>query len=371
MNKLKLLSSFKKNLFDPKNVNPIKKRNEPFIFNQDSQRSFAQLSVMLSAIAHCDDPQFYINNRLPGWKIVWDGTPTREGNYAFIVMDPTEKYYLLAIKGPSIPSEIFMGWEPFVNWILGDFNVLTQEKWPYTASSDILVSSGAFLGFHDLLKMRDSDSGQFIFDYLKEHVVIPGKKIVVTGHGLGGTIATAFASYLSTALTGKKYAEDNIYLFTFGAPAAGNSHFVKDLDYKALNAWYYENNKDIMPRFPSFLSMLVVTFLFFPAPDASKIPVNYMGSTTNLREAFLMITGMFYKLGYQQPGSRYEVFSNKLYKKYKKNTLEHWLHQAARQHDIVNYANYLKIELDDEIIEQNSILPDSHGKKSILQKLTK
>ncbi|GAA3954939.1 hypothetical protein GO495_28420 [Chitinophaga oryziterrae] len=327
--------------------------------NQSGQTTLAQTAVMLSAVTYSTDPQQDIDTLLPGWSIVWDGIQTSDGNYAFIATDPSEEYYALAVRGSLPPFDVFDNWDAFANWVLEDLDVITQVSWPYLASGNgsALISQGAYTSFDNVLNMQDQlGSGQLIFDYLKNNAVIPGKQIIITGHSLGGNIANVYASYFVTSIAQENYTSDNISLFTFAAPAAGNSDFATDLDNKISTAWHYENANDIVPKFPASFSVLLTAFLFDPAPSASEITVNYQGYTISLREAFILLSGVFYFYGYQQPSLNYTVFPNALDENYQSNTLEDWFDQAGAQHALSNYAGYLGVTLGSQLAKQSSIV---------------
>lgn len=322
-----------------------------------NQSSLAQTAVMLSAVTYSSNPQQDIDTLLPGWSIIWDGIQTSDGNYAFIAIDPSAEYYALAVRGSLPPFDIFDNWDAFANWILEDLDVITQVSWPYSDSDSALISQGAYTSFDNVLNMQDQlGSGQLIFDYLKNNAVIPGKQIIITGHSLGGNIANVYASYFVTSITQEGYTSDNISLFTFAAPAAGNSDFATDLDNKISNAWHYENANDIVPKFPASFSVLLTAFLFDPAPSASQITISYEGYTISLREAFILLSGIFYFYGYQQQALNYTVFPNALDENYQSNTLEDWFDQAGAQHALSNYASYLGVTLGSQLAKQSSII---------------
>lgn len=319
--------------------------------------STAQIAVLLSAIAYSKEPQQDIDSYLPGWKIVWNGNQTIDGNYAFIATDPKEECYVLSIRGSLPPSEVFKCWDSFANWILEDLNVIKQVNWPYVTSGNALVSWGTSIAFNNVLNMQDSlGSQQLIFDYLKEKAVTSGKQVIITGHSLGGNIANSYASYFVTSLEREGYTYSKTALYTFAAPAAGNGDFAVDLDHKIPAAWHYENTNDIVPKFPVSLSILLIAFLYIPAPAASEITVTLYGKTFSLREAISLLAGAFYLLHYQQQSRNYNVFPNPLDEAYENNTVEDWLEQAGSQHALSNYANYLGVKLDSKLDRLSRII---------------
>ena len=76
----------------------------------------------------------------------------------------------------------------------------------------------------------------------------PSYQIWVTGHSLGG----AMASLASTWLGFKKIApRKNIILYTFGMPRVGNYRYALQHDRLVNNSWRVVNGDDLVPHFPT------------------------------------------------------------------------------------------------------------------------
>jgi len=69
--------------------------------------------------------------------------------------------------------------------------------------------------------------------------------IVATGHSLGGALATIACPVLAEAFPNKR-----IECMTFGAPRAGNEHFVKWFKSKVTSNLRFVNSKDPVPSLP-------------------------------------------------------------------------------------------------------------------------
>ncbi|HEY9259772.1 lipase family protein [Chitinophaga sp.] len=311
-----------------------------------AQPAGATTAVLLTYVTYASDPVNDISSYLPGWKIVWNGTQTDDGNYAFIAVDPTGANYALAIRGSLPPQDVFNNWDAFANWILEDLDVVTQVSWPYASTPKPLISNGANTSFTNVLNMQDAlGSGVSLTDYLVTNVIKPGNPLTIAGHSLGGNIANVFTSYFITTITGEQYSSDNVSLYTFAAPAAGNGDFANDLDAKLPAAWHYQNANDIVPNFPVSDTIFLTGLLYDPAPAASAITVVYKGYTVSLREAFFLLSGVFLLYGYQQQNNHYTVFNTALYTEYESNTAEDWFAQAGSQHAVSNYAAFLGVML--------------------------
>lgn len=166
------------------------------------------------------------------------------GNFAFIAKKKETEQYALVIRG----SVIEFSNEGFQNFVMQDFNIFTMKPWPYTDTiQQAYVSNGAWTGFQNLLQLRDHSSGLTIKEFI-EQKIRPQASMVITGHSLGGNLAYLLAGYLSKELNTEK--RKNLQLITFGAPAAGNAAFVKDLEEKYPSAERYTTDKDIATVFP-------------------------------------------------------------------------------------------------------------------------
>lgn len=315
----------------------------PNIGNGD-QLANAQAAVQLCSVASATNPVDEIGNLMPGWKIVWNGKQTIDCNYAFVAQNSNGDY-ALAIRG-SVTPENFDSWDVFANWVLEDLDVITMTQWAFASTPKPLISTGSSIAFANLLFMTDTlGSNQFITDFLLANTVDSGKQLIITGHSLGGNIASVFASYYVEILKKKSQSISNISLYTFAAPAAGNADFATDLDAKLLTAWHYESINDLVPKFPVFAGIVITSLMYIPKPSASEIYLTYNGQSMSLREAFLILAGALLKQGYQQPANNYTIFNTDLDIDDEANTVEAWFDQAGVQHQIFNYANYLGVKL--------------------------
>lgn len=100
-----------------------------------------------------------------------------------------------------------------------------------------------------------------LFKWLEQYSILESKKrIIVTGHSLGGAAATIFI----TRLIEKGY--KNVCLYTFGSPRVGDKNWTKQFD--DIEAYRIVNNNDAVTRIPPPLWFRHVGKLFY---------VNYKG----------------------------------------------------------------------------------------------
>jgi hypothetical protein len=72
-------------------------------------------------------------------------------------------------------------------------------------------------------------------------------RIVVTGHSLGGAIATLCAQYLSTVYP-------YVSIYTYGSPRVGNYAFAELFNSTVTDSYRVINRDDIVPHLPYFAS---------------------------------------------------------------------------------------------------------------------
>lgn len=167
-----------------------------------------------------------------------------DGNYAIITKKKNEDQYALVIRG----SVIEFSNEGFQNFILQDFNIFRIKPWQYADTvKEAYISLGTYTGLSNLLKLKDNSTGLSIKEFVEQKIPA-NASLVITGHSLGGNLAYPLAGYLKKEL--KAGSTKQLQLITFGAPAAGNAAFVKDMEAKFPVGERYTAKLDIAPAFP-------------------------------------------------------------------------------------------------------------------------
>lgn len=303
----------------------------------EEQKPFTDITACLfSQIAYCPDPQQQLNKHLPEWRVVWNATALN-GNHMFVATD--KKNYTIAIRG----SLIEFSWDAFENWIYQDLNIGTQEKWNYANTSGAKISTGSYRGFQNLIQLKDKTSGKDVLTFLKENTK-DKNPIIITGHSLGGNLATVLASYISFKLKESNHKND-INVITFAAPAAGNAMFAEDFNEKFPNSVRIENEGDIVPKFPCVSAVASLSKLYSDSLSADQITVGYKNINTSLSNVFrgisTIITGLQLTSGFSnftQTNRSGTIIKVKLSGKNNSNDAGSWFSEAGYQHGIAQYA---------------------------------
>lgn len=179
----------------------------------------------------------------PGYELVFIPKAVN-GNFAVIAKNKAANQYAVIIRGSMIEFTN----AGFQNFILQDFNIFTMKKWEYADTvKDAYIGRGTYLGFQNLLQLKDTITGLGILEFLGQKIPA-GSSVVITGHSLGGNLAYPMAGYLKKKLPSA--GNYNLQLITFGAPAAGNASFVQDMEEKFPVGERYVTDRDIAPMFP-------------------------------------------------------------------------------------------------------------------------
>ncbi len=295
-------------------------------------------ACLLSEISYCTDLSSAVATYMPGWKIIWEATEL-EGNHAFVASNGNE--YAMAIRG----SLINFTWAAFQNWIYQDLHVVKQNKWEYTNdSSRAKLAQGAYDGWQNLCRMVDKNTGRQLLPFLEKELK-EDAKLLITGHSLGGNLATVYASYLWQEFNKIKRPVSNINVITFAAPAAGNEAFANDFNKKFPASIRVENVNDIVPKFPSASGIVSLGNLFNDSLSSAKIQVGYKSLTVSLSTVFSLMKTTMSVLEFTNGISTYVQTNGKgrtitipLSGKNNGNDIVNWFAEAGYQHGIERYA---------------------------------
>jgi triacylglycerol lipase len=300
-------------------------------------------ACLLSQVAYCRDITGVLTQYMPGWKVIWEGKEAN-GNHAFVAGNGRE--FALAIRG----SLIEFSWAAFQNWIYQDLHVTTQQDWPYAPDTlKARVSAGAYTGWQNLNSMPDINNGRLLPVTL-DSLLDTGARLLITGHSLGGNLASIYGSYISE--TRKKSGKEttNINIITFAAPAAGNDGFARDFNLKFPGSIRVENRNDIVPKFPSPSGIAALGELYSDSLSAATIEVGYKNLQVPLTRVFSLLKTSFSVLEftsdlspYEQTNGKGKLISIPLSGKNSGKEVINWLNEAGYQHSIARYAEFEKV----------------------------
>lgn len=308
------------------------------------------IAMQLASITYCsltNNVKPTLNKYLPDWQLVWEPVQAIQGNWAFIAYNGVQ--YVLAIRG----SILNFSWGSFDNWFEDDFNILEQVPWVYTddSSNKPMISKGASDGLENLKKLKDSN-GDTILGFLQKNAFPNEKWLCVTGHSLGGNLATVAGPWLRYELLQNDYTMPSIFsILTFAAPTSWNEAFAGQYDKNFTNTWRYYNEIDIVPY--SATDIIGLGDLYDPpAPSAHDISVTYDDMTVTLAEAFDAIAvliaaseayyGSWYTHVNQKRGSVALNTGRHVFPVTSTDPLiEQWFLEAGQQHAHNNYLNWL------------------------------
>ena len=298
----------------------------------------AVTACVLSEVTYFSHQQDTLDKYLAGWRIIWNPVAI-SGNHAFVATDGSN--YALAIRG----SLLEFSWDAFDNWIYQDMNVATQRKWEFTDNiPGAKVSQGVYQGWQNMNNLKDTLTGKTLWQFL-DSIITRDTPLYITGHSLGGNLATIYASWLSSDFKTSGHPRTNINVITFAAPAAGNAAFADDFNKKFPRSMRYENTNDMVPKFPVANSVGDLGNLYDPVPAAADISVGYKFLTVKLSTVFttmkFALKGLEITNGnsvYTQPDGAGNSITIPLSGKNKTNEIADWFAEAGYQHSVEQYA---------------------------------
>ncbi len=295
-------------------------------------------ACILSQLAYSDTPQNKIGQYLPGWSVPWHGH--NGSNYAFAATNG--HYTAIAIRG----SLMDFNEKALDNWLFQDMHIVEQVSWPYTTGTPkAVVSKGAYDGWTNIGNIKDTVTGQTLWEYLSKTDTT--RPMYFTGHSLGGNLATVYAHYACWKFRNTGRPRSNLNMISFAAPAAGNTAFADDFNSTFPNAIRVENTNDLIPKFPCAGRLEELGNLFDKGPSAKTIEIGYKSFTVKLSTAFTMMNTALSLLAlkgnddYVSTNGKGQLITIPLSGRNKTNTITDWFAEAAYQHGIAQYARYL------------------------------
>ncbi|KAL5215430.1 hypothetical protein ABZP36_006831 [Zizania latifolia] len=130
---------------------------------------------------------------------------------------------------------------------------LNPERLGDDFKQEVQVHSG-FLSAYDSVRNRIIALIKYAIGYLDEEDEenIPKWHVYVTGHSLGGALATLLALELSSSQIAKS-GVIFVTMYNFGSPRVGNRRFAEVYNAKVKDSWRVVNHRDIIPTVPRLM----------------------------------------------------------------------------------------------------------------------
>jgi hypothetical protein len=290
------------------------------------------------------------------WQIVWLGMTRDRANLAYIAQTVTavgvNPYYAVVFRGTAFSMSIDVAEDMKVSVLL-----------PFEAAGpNGKISQGSMRAFTEIMSavchptvtpvpQLQGTSMVKALQLLVAAALAP-PTLYVTGHSLGGAMATTLGLYFAKVPWGRPLA--GIRAYTFAAPTAGDAGFASAFDAAFPTAVCVWNKYDAVPNaWWNLVNGNTGVDHFYPTPGpAANLEVKELVKKINATAA----------PGYTQPKAQAPLNSN--YGVYDSghvsSTTDDWLAQVAFQHDNNTYLGLLgakKLSAAAPVV--NSISPPS------------
>jgi Lipase (class 3) len=200
----------------------------------------------------------------PSWRVVWGpGLSGDRANMLYAAGEPDGNQIAIAVRGTD--------WSFWLNWLENFASLLPLVPFtnvmPSVSSGNPQIAAGTNIGLQLLLQTEAStldgdqvDVGTFL------RAAGDQVEIFVTGHSLGGCLASVLAPSLAQQLGNA----NNFKVYTFAAPSAGNQDFASYYnrlftdEAASSTAFRVFNDQDIVPE--SWATLLDIARKYMPAP---------------------------------------------------------------------------------------------------------
>jgi hypothetical protein len=302
-----------------------------------------------------------VSPALGPWSIVWGpvsytvpGAVYPENMmYVAKLTGSAETQYGIAIRGTN--------GKVLLDWLLEDFDIVQTVPWSsFAPGAPGNISESTSIDLTVLLNMVDALTNQTLVAFLQSEIASAGSlpiNLCVTGHSLGGVLASAVALYLRDAQkTWDPALKATVTTIHFAAPTAGDSDFAAHSDQQftysgtcPLPNWLDPNVPVTSASFADCVrSSYDIAPLVWNAGDMGHIEKLYSGQsiwitpppgTAEIISAIVKATG---KNAYTQPQATQATLQAPFIPLSSlPSGVDHWLAEAEMQH--VAYPSVLQV----------------------------
>ncbi len=280
------------------------------------------------------------------WRCLWGpAQDSDEANLVFVAgyfpdTNLAPQSIVVTIRGTDVDVSDIWG---ILEQIWEDLDAADPQPMPWAQNDPARIAQGTLDGLTIIKELTDS-SGQHLCDYLTAFLSRPTNAnvtTVVTGHSLGGCLATVVAMWIRTLVASYR---GTIQPITFAAPTAGNADFVKYYDQLFPQARRFQNTLDVIPL--AFYDLDAIDSIyadnFLDTPDIVWLGIAGM-------EVALDITGV----SYMQPANGQQILPGTFFP----TDATDWYAQALHQHHLATYLALLTgTQVDTAALPQQSVV---------------
>ncbi|KAK6781129.1 hypothetical protein RDI58_023313 [Solanum bulbocastanum] len=191
--------------------------------------------------------------------------------------DSSRKRLVVAFRGTEQTK-----WKDLVTDLMLVPAGLNPERIGGDFKQEVQVHSG-FLSAYDSVRIRLISLIKKAIGYRDDDLDTPNKwHVYVTGHSLGGALATLLALELSSSQLAK-HGAIRVTMYNFGSPRVGNKKFSEVYNEKVKDSWRVVNHRDIIPTVPRLMGYCHVTQ---PVYLAAGDPKNTMDNVELLEDGY-------------------------------------------------------------------------------------
>lgn len=201
----------------------------------------AYIYTLLSAVAYAKDPMRCSDQILSNYGFKLVDLIGRKCNlltifnypecFAYTAVSDTKKTIVVAFKGT----------DSSIAQILDEIaSVLIIPKTPFNIGEGVKVQEY----FYNTFLLFYSCVNKSVGSLVAQH---PDYNVVITGHSLGGALASLTAAFLAHE---KVIPSEKMFLYTFGMPRVGNKAYALKHDQLVNNSWRVVHFKDVVAHLP-------------------------------------------------------------------------------------------------------------------------